>query len=43
MGYLQLSVIRFFRPDRIKILQIQTEKFEPHKITLREYFTLSEK
>lgn len=34
---------RVFRLDRIKNIQIQNEKFEPHKITLKEYFTLSKK
>ncbi len=29
---------RFFRLDRIKKLKIQSEKFNPHKITLQEYF-----
>ena len=29
---------RFFRLDRIKKLQILTEKFTPHKMTLQEYF-----
>nr|WP_294859778.1 YafY family protein [uncultured Fluviicola sp.] len=29
---------RFFRLDRIKSLQVQTEKFEPHNMTLKEYF-----
>lgn len=29
---------RIFRIDRIKNLQIQSEKFEPHKMTLKEYF-----
>jgi predicted DNA-binding transcriptional regulator YafY len=29
---------RFFRLDRIKKLQILTEKFIPHKMTLQEYF-----
>jgi len=29
---------RFFRLDRIEKLVIQTEKFEPHKMTLQEYF-----
>lgn len=32
---------RLFRLDRIKKLEIQAEKFEPHKITLQEYFELS--
>lgn len=31
---------RFFRLDRITDLQVQSEKFEPHKITLDEYFKL---
>ena len=29
---------RFFRLDRIKKLEVLTEKFEPHKMTLQEYF-----
>lgn len=29
---------RFFRLDRIKKLQVLTEKFMPHKMTLQEYF-----
>ena len=29
---------RFFRLDRIKKLEILTDKFEPHKMTLEEYF-----
>ncbi|SFD87456.1 WYL domain-containing protein [Chitinophaga sp. CF118] len=29
---------RFFRLDRIKKMQILTEKFMPHKMTLQEYF-----
>ena len=29
---------RFFRLDRIKKLDILTEKFSPHKMTLQEYF-----
>jgi predicted DNA-binding transcriptional regulator YafY len=33
---------RLFRLDRIKTLSIQTEKFEPHKITLQEFFALSQ-
>ena len=37
------KAFRLFRLDRIKNLQIQNEKFEPHKITLKEYFALSEK
>ena len=32
------KAFRIFRLDRIKNLQIQTEKFEPHKMTLKEYF-----
>ncbi len=34
---------RLFRLDRIKNLQIQTEKFEPHKMTLKQYFDRFEK
>lgn len=37
------KAFRIFRLDRIKNLQVQNEKFEPHKITLKEYFALSEK
>ncbi|MNQ27481.1 bifunctional biotin--[acetyl-CoA-carboxylase] synthetase/biotin operon repressor [compost metagenome] len=37
------KAFRIFRVDRIKNLQIQNEKFEPHKLTLKEYFALSEK
>lgn len=29
---------RFFRLDRIKKMEILTETFEPHKMTLQEYF-----
>jgi len=29
---------RFFRLDRITKMQVLTEKFEPHKMTLQEYF-----
>lgn len=29
---------RFFRLDRIKSIQVQTDKFEPHNMTLQEYF-----
>lgn len=29
---------RYFRLDRIKQIEIQAEKFEPHKMTLQEYF-----
>lgn len=29
---------RFFRLDRIKSLQVTTEQFAPHKLTLQEYF-----
>ncbi|RAW02103.1 helix-turn-helix transcriptional regulator [Pseudochryseolinea flava] len=29
---------RYFRIDRIKKLEMLTEKFEPHKLTLQEYF-----
>ena len=34
---------RLFRLDRIKSLSIQSEKFEPHKITLQDFFALSQK
>src|SRR5690606_1017951 len=29
---------RYFRLDRITKMQVQTEKFEQHKMTLQEYF-----
>ena len=29
---------RYFRLDRIKKLQLLTEKFEPHQMTLQEFF-----
>ncbi len=29
---------RFFRPDRIQKMEMLTEKFEPHNMTLQEYF-----
>lgn len=29
---------RFFRPDRIQKMEIISERFEPHKMTLQEYF-----
>jgi len=29
---------RFFRPDRIQKIEILTENFEPHNMTLQEYF-----
>jgi predicted DNA-binding transcriptional regulator YafY len=29
---------RFFRPDRIQKIEILSENFEPHKMTLQEYF-----
>jgi len=29
---------RFFRPDRIQKMEILTEYFEPHNMTLQEYF-----
>jgi predicted DNA-binding transcriptional regulator YafY len=32
---------RFFRLDRIKKLEMLTEKFNPHKMTLQEYFDKS--
>lgn len=37
------KAFRIFRLDRIKNLQIQSDKFEPHKMTLKEYFALSER
>jgi predicted DNA-binding transcriptional regulator YafY len=36
------KAFRIFRVDRIKNLQIESEKFEPHKMTLKEYFALPE-
>lgn len=32
------SEFRFFRLDRIKKLEILSDQFEPHKMTLQEYF-----
>lgn len=32
------SEFRFFRPDRIQKIEILSENFEPHKMTLQEYF-----
>lgn len=29
---------RFFRPDRIRKMEILSEQFEPHNMTLQEYF-----
>jgi predicted DNA-binding transcriptional regulator YafY len=29
---------RFFRPDRIQKMEVLSENFEPHKLTLQEYF-----
>ncbi|WP_209403473.1 YafY family protein [Pseudozobellia sp. WGM2] len=29
---------RFFRPDRIQKMEVLTERFEPHNMTLQEYF-----
>ena len=29
---------RFFRPDRIQKLELLQETFEPHNMTLQEYF-----
>lgn len=29
---------RFFRPDRIQKMEILSENFEPHKLTLQQYF-----
>ncbi|MEP0461296.1 MAG: WYL domain-containing protein, partial [Flavobacteriaceae bacterium] len=29
---------RFFRPDRIQKMEILPENFEPHNMTLQEYF-----
>ncbi|UZR96305.1 helix-turn-helix transcriptional regulator [Chondrinema litorale] len=29
---------RFFRPDRIQSMEILSENFEPHKLTLQDYF-----
>lgn len=33
---------RLFRLDRIRKLEVRNEKFEPHKLTLQEYFQLSQ-
>ncbi len=39
VAYCQLrEEFRYFRLDRIKKLQVLTEYFEPHKMTLQEYF-----
>ena len=39
VAYCQLrEEFRFFRLDRIKKLQVLNEHFEPHKMTLQEYF-----
>ncbi len=39
VAYCQLrDEFRFFRLDRIKKLQVLSEHFEPHKMTLQEYF-----
>ncbi|WBL24319.1 helix-turn-helix transcriptional regulator [Zunongwangia sp. HGR-M22] len=39
IAYCQLrEEFRFFRLDRIKKLQVLDEHFEPHKMTLQEYF-----
>lgn len=32
------ETFRYFRLDRIKKLEIQSDTFEPHKMTLQEYF-----
>jgi predicted DNA-binding transcriptional regulator YafY len=32
------SGFRFFRLDRIQKIEVLTDKFEPHKMTLQEYF-----
>ncbi len=32
------TAFRYFRLDRITGMELQTEKFEPHKMTLQEYF-----
>ena len=32
------TAFRYFRLDRIKKLEVLLEKFEPHKMTLQEYF-----
>ena len=36
------KTFRIFRLDRIKKLEVQNEKFEPHKLTLQEYFALQQ-
>ena len=39
VGFCHLrSAFRYFRLDRIQKLQIQQEKFTPHKMTLQEFF-----
>ena len=37
----QRKDFRLFRLDRMRKLEVQDEKFEPHKMTLQEYFELS--
>ncbi|WP_339924776.1 YafY family protein [uncultured Cyclobacterium sp.] len=32
------NAFRFFRPDRIQKMEILSEQFEPHNMTLQEYF-----
>jgi predicted DNA-binding transcriptional regulator YafY len=34
---------RIFRLDRIRRLEVRGDKFEPHKLTLQEYFALGQK
>ena len=34
---------RLFRLDRIRKLEVQNDKFTPHKLTLQEYFALGQK
>lgn len=36
------KTFRIFRLDRIRKLEVQNEKFEPHKLTLQEYFALQQ-
>jgi predicted DNA-binding transcriptional regulator YafY len=44
LAYCRLrTAFRLFRLDRIKNLSVQNEKFESHKMTLQEYFRLTQK
>ncbi|RIW13441.1 YafY family transcriptional regulator [Algoriphagus lacus] len=43
VGFCQLrKEFRAFRLDRIKQLNVLSKRFEPHKLTLREYFEMCE-